>query len=191
MHYADRKGFSAHITTSDFGVTKKKIKSLSDDAVLVFGIDGIGEIHDMCRAKSAPYAHLLKVMAYCQDRPKEIITPLWRGSLEQLEEIISMPEKCGAALHVNALIPAGRARNHPEISLTGERNEIVYQFRKERKKKFAHIFAGLILKEMWALVSFSGRYVLVMCLTKIFLLLLRRHKRLGLFARVSWDLKGR
>jgi len=108
-----------------------------------------------------------------------------------IEEIISMAEKCGAALHVNALIPAGRARNHPEISLTREGNEIVYQFLKERKKKFAHIFTGLILKEMWTLVSFSGRYVLVMCLTKIFLLLLRRHKRLVLFTRVSRGLKGR
>ena len=97
-----------------------------------------------------------------------------------IEEIVSMAEKCGAGLHVNAFIPAGRARNHPEISLTREGNEIVYslrvntprlaakeivgfcseypaacggviyQFLKERKKKFAHIFTGLILKEMWA-----------------------------------------
>ena len=143
VHDADRKGFSVHITTSGFGVTKQKIKSLPDNAVLVFGIDGIGEVHDRYREKPGAYAHLLEIMAYCQDRPKEIITTLWRGSLGQLEEIISMAEKCGAALHLNAVIPMGRARNHPEILLTREGNESVYQFLKERKKKFAHVFTDL------------------------------------------------
>lgn len=143
VHYADRKGFSVHITTSGFGITKKKIKSLSDNAVLVFGIDGIGEVHDRYREKPGAFAHILEIMAYCKDREKEIITTLWRGSLGQLEEIISMAQKCGAALHANALIPVGRARNHPEILLTREENEIVYQFLKERKKKFAHIFTDL------------------------------------------------
>lgn len=53
VRYADRKGFSVHITTSGFGVTKKKIKALSENAVLVFGIDGIGEMHDRYRENPA------------------------------------------------------------------------------------------------------------------------------------------
>lgn len=82
-------------------------------------------------------------MAYCYDRPKEIITTLWKGSVGQLEEIIKLAEECGAALHVNTLIPVGSAKNHPEISLTPEENESVYQFLKERKKKSAHFFTDL------------------------------------------------
>ena len=138
--YAGQKNFSVHITTSGLSLPREKIDALSDNVILVFAVDGIGEAHDNYRGKPGYFSRLLETLAYCSPRLKEIITTLWKGNLNQLEEIIQLAEKYGAALHFNALIPVGRAKEHPEIFLSREDNERVRAFLKNLKKKSGFVF---------------------------------------------------
>lgn len=124
-HYA--KDFVVFITTAGCSIRKEQIEGLKGNVVLVFGLDGIGEVHDRFRGKPGAYKQLLQSMDRVQDRPKEIIVTLWRGVLPQIEEIIALAEHYRALLHFNALIPVGRARDNREILLNHEESKEVYE----------------------------------------------------------------
>lgn len=140
IQYADKKGFSVHITTSGYSIPKDTIDSLSNNTILVFGLDGIGWVHDEYRGKRGVYDRLLETMEYSKNKLKEIITTLWKGNLRQLEEITRLAKNYRAALHFNALIPVGRAKDNPEILLTRKENEIVQREIADLKRKFGIIF---------------------------------------------------
>jgi len=122
-HHA--KDFVVFITTAGYAMERKQIQALPGNVVLVFGLDGIGEVHDSYRGKAGAYKQLLHSMELAQDRPKEIIATLWKGVLPQIEEIIELAETHRALLHFNALIPVGRAKNNPAIMLCREEHEAV------------------------------------------------------------------
>ncbi|KPJ55663.1 MAG: hypothetical protein AMJ42_06440 [Deltaproteobacteria bacterium DG_8] len=124
-HYA--KDFVVFITTAGYSVNKEQIEGLDGNVVLVFGLDGIGEVHDRYRGRAGAYQDLLHSLELTKQLPKEIIITLWKGVLPQIEEIIELAEKYGALLHFNALIPVGRARDNPEILLNREESEEVYE----------------------------------------------------------------
>jgi MoaA/NifB/PqqE/SkfB family radical SAM enzyme len=103
------------------------MRGLPGNVVLVFGIDGIGEVHDRYRGTPGAYEELIRLLEQTRDRPKEIITTLWKGVLPQLDAVRELAEEHMAILHFNALIPVGRARSNPDILLTREEQEQVYQ----------------------------------------------------------------
>jgi MoaA/NifB/PqqE/SkfB family radical SAM enzyme len=121
------KDFVVFITTSGYSLSKGQIEDLPGNVVLVFGLDGIGEVHDYYRGKPLSYLRLLQSLERAQNRPKEIIATLWKGMLPQVDDIIALAEHYGALLHFNALIPVGRARSNREILLSREENEIMYE----------------------------------------------------------------
>lgn len=129
IHYA--KDFVVFITTSGYSISWEQIEGLRGNVVLVFGLDGIGEVHDHYRGKSGAYQRLLQSLELTKELPKEIIVTLWRGVIPQIEEIIELAERYRALLHFNALIPVGRAQNNLEILLNLEENETVYKKLKE------------------------------------------------------------
>ena len=125
IHYA--KDFVVFITTSGYSISKKHIEGLRGNVVLVFGLDGIGEVHDRYRGKSGAYQSLLRSLELTKDLPKEIIVTLWKGVLPQIEQIMELAERYRALIHFNALIPVGRAKGNQEILLNREENEAVYE----------------------------------------------------------------
>jgi len=124
-HYA--KDFVVFITTAGYSISKEQIEGLRGNVVLVFGLDGIGEVHDRYRGRSGAYQELLQSLELAKELPKEIIVTLWKGVLSQIEEIIELAEKYRALPHFNALIPVGRARDNLEILLNREENEEIYK----------------------------------------------------------------
>lgn len=124
-HHA--KDFVVFITTAGYSISSEQIEALPGNVVLVFGLDGIGEVHDRYRGTTGAYRQLLHSIELAQDRPKEIIVTLWKGVLPQIDEIIELAEKYRALLHFNALIPVGRAKNNVKILLNREENEEVYE----------------------------------------------------------------
>jgi len=120
------KDFVVFITTAGYSIRKEQLEELRGNVLLVFGLDGIGEVHDRYRRKPGAYKQLLQSLERANDRPKEIIVTLWKGVLSQIEEIIELAERYRALLHFNALIPVGRARNNLEILLNREENEEIY-----------------------------------------------------------------
>ncbi len=135
VRHADHKGFSVHITTSGYCIPGETLDSLSDNVVLVFGLDGIGPTHDAYRGKEGAYQELMKTMAHWQNRPHEIITTLWKGVINELDEIAGLALEGGAGLHLNALIPVGRARRNARILLSREENERVRLLISELKQR--------------------------------------------------------
>lgn len=125
IHYA--KDFVVFITTSGYSLSKEQVEGLRGNVVLVFGLDGIGKVHDRYRGKTGAYQSLLKSLELTKELPKEIIVTLWRGVLPQVEEIIKLAEKYRALIHFNALIPVGRAKDNQEILLNREENEEIYE----------------------------------------------------------------
>ena len=125
IHYA--KDFVVFITTSGYSISRKHIEGLRGNVVLVFGLDGIGEVHDRYRGKTGAYQSLLKSLELTKELPKEIIVTLWRGVLPQIEEIIKLAEKYRALVHFNGLIPVGRAKDNQKILLNQEESEEVYK----------------------------------------------------------------
>ena len=125
IHYA--KDFVVFITTSGYAIGKEHPKGLRGNVVLVFGLDGIGEVHDRYRGKSGAYQNLIKSLELTKKLPKEIIVTLWKDVLPQIEGIIKLAEQYRALVHFNALIPVGRAKDNQEILLNREENEAIYE----------------------------------------------------------------
>jgi MoaA/NifB/PqqE/SkfB family radical SAM enzyme len=121
------KDFVVFITTAGSSLSREQLEGLRSNVVLVFGLDGIGEVHDRYRESPGAYQKLLRSLELTRELPKEIIVTLWKGVLSQIEEIIDLAERYGALLHFNGLIPVGRARNNSEILLNREENEEVYE----------------------------------------------------------------
>ena len=121
------KDFVVFITTAGSSIRKEQIAGLRGNVVLVFGLDGIGEVHDRYRGRSGAYQELLQSLEFTRELPKEIIVTLWKGVLPQIEEIIELAERYRALLHFNALIPVGRARDNLEILLNQEESEEIYE----------------------------------------------------------------
>jgi len=121
------RDFVVFITTAGYALSAEQIRGLPGNAVLVFGLDGIGEVHDHYRGTPGAYEHLMKSLKLARDRPKEIITTLWKGVLPQMDAIIDVAEGCNALLHFNALIPVGRARSNRGIMLGREEQEAVHE----------------------------------------------------------------
>ena len=124
-HHA--RGFVVFITTTGCALGKEELQDLPGNVVLVFGLDGIGEVHDYYRGKRGAYARLLQALELTQGRPREIIVTLWKGMLPQIDEIIALAEHYGVLLHFNAVIPVGRARSNREILLSRKENEMMYE----------------------------------------------------------------
>jgi len=121
------KDFVVFITTAGYSISNEQIEGLNSNVVLVFGLDGIGEVHDRYRGRAGAYQDLLQSLELTRKLPKEIIITLWKGVLPQIEEIIELAEKYNALLHFNALIPVGRAKDNSEILLNREENEEIYE----------------------------------------------------------------
>jgi MoaA/NifB/PqqE/SkfB family radical SAM enzyme len=130
------KDFIVWITTNGHLVYKDRLDRMRETAIPVFGLDGIGAIHDEYRGCKGSYEKVVEALRTAENRPKEIITTLWKGMLDQIDELIEIGTKYKAIVHFNDLIPVGRSRNHPEIFLTpGEKdgvNEKLYRIRNER-----------------------------------------------------------
>lgn len=124
-HYA--RDFVVFITTSGYRLTAEQVRGLPGNVVLVFGIDGIGAVHDRYRGTPGTYEELIRLLKQTRDRPKEIIATLWKGVLPQMDALIALAEEHMAILHFNALIPVGRARSNPAILLTRDEQEVAYQ----------------------------------------------------------------
>ena len=141
-HHA--KDFVVFITTSGYPLRREEIEQLKGNVVLVFGLDGIGETHDRYRGKNGTYQALLNSLELTKERPKEIIVTLWKGVLPHIEEIVALAERYRALLHFNALIPVGRARSNPEILLSRDESEMVYEKMKQlREERGAFIVTDL------------------------------------------------
>lgn len=121
------KDFVVFITTSGFPVSEDQIERIKNSAVLVFGLDGIGNTHDFYRAVPGAFKNLIQAMDIALDVPKEIITTLWEGVIPQIDEIISLGEKYNAILHFNGIIPVGRAKDNPDILPDVKELEKVYK----------------------------------------------------------------
>jgi MoaA/NifB/PqqE/SkfB family radical SAM enzyme len=121
------RDFVVFITTSGYRLTAEQVRELPGNVVLVFGIDGIGTVHDRYRGTPGAYEELIRLLEQTRDRPKEIITTLWKGMLPQMDALIALAEEHMAILHFNALIPVGRARSNTAILLTRDEQEAVYQ----------------------------------------------------------------
>ena len=124
-HYA--QDFIVFITTSGHSLKKEQIEGLPGNVVLVFGIDGIGEVHDYYRGVKGAFEMILTSLDLARQRPKEIIATIWKGIIPQVDEIITLAEQYEALLHFNALIPVGRASANREILLSREENEVMYE----------------------------------------------------------------
>ena len=109
------RDYLVFITTSGFGMTPEHIRRIGNRCVLVFGLDGMGKVHDEYRGMPGAYATLLRALDLCRDLPKEIIVTLWKGVIPQIDGIIKLAGRHNALVHFNHLIPVGRASEHPEI----------------------------------------------------------------------------
>lgn len=121
------RDFVLFITTAGYGLSAEQINGLPGNVVLVFGIDGIGDVHDRYRGTPGAYEHLMRSLNLARERPKEIITTLWKGVLPQMDAIIELAESCNALLHFNAVIPVGRARSNPDILPSREEHEALFE----------------------------------------------------------------
>jgi MoaA/NifB/PqqE/SkfB family radical SAM enzyme len=121
------RDFVVFITTSGYRLTAEQVRGLPGNVVLVFGIDGIGAVHDRYRGTPGAYEELIRLLKQTRERPQEIITTLWKGVLPQMDTMIELAEEYQTILHFNALIPVGRARSNTEILLTRDEQEAVYQ----------------------------------------------------------------
>jgi MoaA/NifB/PqqE/SkfB family radical SAM enzyme len=155
--------FVVFITTTGDGLGKEQLLDLPGNVVLVFGLDGIGEVHDYYRGTPGAYARLLQSLELTRDRPREIIVTLWKGMLSQIDDIIALAEHYGALLHFNAVIPVGRARLNREMLLSGEENEMMYEkletLRRERGAFLVTDLYKITEKDLGGIALFcKGRY---------------------------------
>jgi len=120
------KDFVVFITTTGWALGKEELEDLPGNVVLVFGLDGIGKVHDYYRGRPGAYGRLLHALELTRDRPREMIVTLWKGMLSQVNDIIALAERYGVLLHFNAVIPVGRARANRHILLSGEEKARVY-----------------------------------------------------------------
>lgn len=121
------KDFVVFITTSGFPFSEDQTSLIKNSAVLVFGLDGIGNTHDFYRSVPGAFRNLMQAMDITSDLPKEIITTLWKGVIPQIDEIISLGEKYNAILHFNGIIPVGRAKDNTDIIPDVKELEKVYK----------------------------------------------------------------
>jgi len=115
MIHESSKDFVTFITTTGYGMNASHVASIQHKAVLVFGLDGIGETHDLYRGAPGAFDTLMHAMEMTRALPKEIIVTLWTGVISQIDSIISLAEQHNAIVHFNALIPVGRARQNKDI----------------------------------------------------------------------------
>jgi MoaA/NifB/PqqE/SkfB family radical SAM enzyme len=141
-HFA--QDFVVFITTSGYSLKREQIEGLPGNVVLVFGIDGIGEVHDYYRGVEGAFEMLLTSLDLARQRPKEVIATLWKGIIPQVDEIIALAERYEALLHFNALIPVGRASTNREILLSREESEMIHEKLNElRLKRGAFLITDL------------------------------------------------
>lgn len=145
LRHADTRGFSVHITTSGYMISKKMIDDLTDNAFLVFSLDGIGQVHDEYRGMPGAYEKLIESLEYTRTKLKftEIIATLWKKNIGQLDEMVKLAERYRAIIHFNSLISAGRAKEDQEILLTVEEKERLYQAIGELIHRFSFILTDL------------------------------------------------
>ncbi|MCX8043958.1 MAG: radical SAM protein [Desulfobacterota bacterium] len=110
MVAAASREFAVFITTSGSGLTETLLKRIQGQAVLVFGMDGIGETHDRYRESPGAFARLVHCLEMTRQLPTEIIVTLWRDVIPEIDRIISFASAYTTILHFNGLIPVGRAR---------------------------------------------------------------------------------
>jgi MoaA/NifB/PqqE/SkfB family radical SAM enzyme len=127
--------FVVFITTSGYSLKQEHIEALPGNAVLVFGIDGIGEVHDCYRGRKGAFESLVASLDLARQRPKEIIATLWKGIVPQIDDIIALAERYEALLHFNAIIPVGRACSNREILLSREESEMIYRRLNELRRE--------------------------------------------------------
>ena len=121
------RDFVVFITTSGFAVTEKQLGQIGNRAILVFGLDGIGETHDAYRGVPGAFKTLVGALELTRDLPKEIIVSLWKGVLPQIDDILRLGEKYRAIVHFNFIIPVGRARTNREIHPGAHDLDMLYQ----------------------------------------------------------------
>jgi MoaA/NifB/PqqE/SkfB family radical SAM enzyme len=143
VRHAEKKLFSVHITTSGVGVTARKIAHLPSNAILVFGIDGIGPAHDEYRGEAGSYQKILAALARARHKPLEIITTLWKGNLHQLDQIADLGKDYGAAIHFNALVPVGRAHENRGILLNAKENKQTVRTLTRLRQSFGTLYTDL------------------------------------------------
>lgn len=143
VRYAEKKCFSVHLTTSGVGVTARKIARLASNAILVFGIDGTGPVHDAYRGRAGAFHQVLAALGRARHMPLEIIATLWRGNLLQLDEIAGLGKDHGAAVHFNALVPVGRAQGNREILLSTKENEQALRTLARLRRSFGLLYTDL------------------------------------------------
>lgn len=109
------KGFLIFITTSGYPISDEQLSHIRHKSILVFGLDGIGETHDVYRGFHGAFKNLIQMMDRARDVPKEIIVTLWKGVIPQIDDIITLAGDYNAIVHFNGLIPVGRAKTNTDI----------------------------------------------------------------------------
>jgi len=109
------RDFAVFITTSGYGLTEQLLDRIHDRAILVFGMDGIGDTHDRYRCSQGAFRELVRCLDMTRHLPKEIIVTLWRDVLPEIDRIIEFARPYSTILHFNNLIPVGRACTHSTI----------------------------------------------------------------------------
>lgn len=137
------KDFVVWITTNGHFVTKEKLDGFTEYTILVFGLEGIGSIHDKYRGYKNSYKKVIQALKLTKDRPKEIIATLWKGVLGEIDEIVEIGRKYNSIVHFNALIPVGRAKTNPAILLTQKEKIYAYTKLKNLQKKNSNLLTDL------------------------------------------------
>ncbi|MCX5896120.1 MAG: radical SAM protein [Proteobacteria bacterium] len=119
--------FLVFITTSGYPISDEQLQQIKNKSILVFGMDGIGDIHDTYRGFHGAFKNLIQTMDRSRDVPKEIIVTLWKGVIPEIDEIIKLGAQYNAIVHFNGLIPVGRAKNNPDILPEPEELEQIYR----------------------------------------------------------------
>ncbi len=119
--------FVVFITTSGHPMAKVQLERLKNKAILVFGVDGIGTVHDEYRGSPGAFKNLQRALSLTRDMPKEIIVTLWRGVLPHIDRIVELGKQNRAITHFNTLIPVGRVKENPHIIPTVEELEEVFE----------------------------------------------------------------
>lgn len=69
---AASRDFVVFITTSGYGVSGKILDRIRDNAILVFGLDGIGETHDYYRGVPRSFATVIRAMELTRSRSRTV-----------------------------------------------------------------------------------------------------------------------
>ncbi len=109
------ESFVVFITTSGSPMTPALAGRIRGRAILVYGLDGIGDTHDTYRGVPGAFGSLVQALEMTREFPKEIIVTLWRGAIPEIDDIIRLSDEYNALVHFNAIIPVGRAGQNPDI----------------------------------------------------------------------------